>query len=129
MLRYKELSDYKKRGQVMLMTVLIITGTILGSTTIAGLLMIFQIRQASDIVNTTKAIFAADNGLEWRLNKFYKDNQACLNCDTGVDCPQRDLTNNSTFETECVLNANTVTIRSVGASGNASRAFEILLQN
>lgn len=51
----------------MLLTTLAIGGTILAATTIAGLLMVYQISQATDIANSTKAIFAADAGTEWGL--------------------------------------------------------------
>jgi len=121
------------RGQVMLMTVMAISGTILGATTIAGLLMLYQVRQSTDIINSTKAIFAADSGLEWRLYKFFKsDNQACMNCPDGGSCPQPNLQNNATFSTTCDLQiingTSTVSIKSSGTFGNNSRAFEILLQ-
>jgi len=49
----------------MLLTVLALGGTILGATTIAGVLMIYQIRQATDLQQSNKAIFAADAAIEW----------------------------------------------------------------
>jgi hypothetical protein len=123
------------KGQVMLITVLAISGTILGATTIAGLLTLYQIRQSTDIVNSTKAIFAADSGLEWRLYKFFKgDEQACImNCPDGGACPAPELQNNSAFNSSCVAEdlgggAQRVVIRSVGTAGSAARAFEITLE-
>ncbi len=118
----------------MLITVLAISGTILGATTIAGLLTLYQIRQATDIVNSTKAIFAADSGLEWRLYKFFKaDEQECLDCPNGGACPQTELQNNSAFISSCVAEdlgggAQRIVVRSTGTSGNAARAFEITLE-
>ena len=53
------------RGQAMLITILALGGTILGATTIAGVLMIYQIRQATDLKLSSKAIFAADAAIEW----------------------------------------------------------------
>jgi hypothetical protein len=55
----------------MLLTVLSIGGTILGATTIAGLLMLYQIRGATDFANSAKAIFAADAGTEWALYSYF----------------------------------------------------------
>ena len=55
------------RGQVMLLTVLIVSGTILGATAIAGLLMIYQLRQVTNFGYSVQAFFAADSGLEWKL--------------------------------------------------------------
>jgi hypothetical protein len=120
-------------GQVMLITVFALSGTILGATTIAGLLMLYQIRQSTDVGNSTKAIFAADSGLEWRLYKFYKtDKQKCLECPDGGACPAPSLQNESTFQATCTLQGSgtsqSVVIKSIGTSGNNSRALEITLQ-
>ena len=51
----------------MLLTVLIVSGTILGATTIAGLLMLYQLRQVTNFGYSVQAFFAADSGLEWKL--------------------------------------------------------------
>jgi hypothetical protein len=59
-------------GQVMILTVLMLGGTIVGATTIAGLLMLFQIRQTADIANSTKAFYAADSGIEWASYQMFK---------------------------------------------------------
>lgn len=61
------------KGQVMLLTVLIVSGTILGATTIAGLLMLYQLRQATQFSQSLQAFFAADSGLEWKLYQLCKD--------------------------------------------------------
>lgn len=60
------------RGQVMLMTVLIISGTILGATTIAGLITLNQIRQSANVSDSAKAIYAADTGIEYELFRIFK---------------------------------------------------------
>ncbi len=127
----------RESGQVMLITVLVLSGTILGATAIAGLIMLYQVRQSTDIVNSTKAIYAADSGIEWRLYKFFKaDVQVCKNCsdplDPGGACPQTQFQNNSSFESTCNAQLSggnlTVDIKSTGFSGNNARAFEIILQ-
>lgn len=66
-------SIYKKRnGQVLLLTSLALGGTILAVTAIAGLLVLFQIRQATDIAASTRAIYAADSGIELGNYLFLK---------------------------------------------------------
>ena len=127
------------RGQVMLITVLVLSGTILGATAIAGLLMIYQVRQSTDIMNSTKAIYAADSGIEWRLYKFFKtDFQVCKNCSDPVDpggaCPQPAMLNISGSQSPIITScatfggvATTTVIKATGNSGNTSRAFEIIL--
>ncbi len=48
----------------MLISVIILGGILLSAAGIAGLLTIYQIRAANDVVNSAKAIFAADAGIE-----------------------------------------------------------------
>lgn len=116
----------------MLITVLVLSGTILGATTIAGLLTLYQIRQTTDFINSTKAIYAADSGLEWRLYKFFKkDGYSCKDCPDGEACPPPIMSNISSpveaIKTKCesISGAGTTTvIKSTGTSNKASRAFE-----
>ena len=124
-------------GQVMLLTVLVLSGTILGATTIAGLLTLYQIRQATDFANSAKAIYAADTGIEWRLYKFMKeDARICKDCPDGGACPQPEMSNISrpaaAIKTNCgaaIQGVSTTTvIKSTGMSGNVSRAFEFVFQ-
>jgi hypothetical protein len=69
----KELRDQKnsRSGQAMLIAVLALGGAILGATTVAGLLTLYQIRATTDTANSAKAIFAADTGTEWALFNYY----------------------------------------------------------
>jgi len=99
-------------GQAMLLTVLILCGSILGASTIAGYLMLLKIRNSSDITNSTKAIFAAETGIEWELYKQFKD---------GSNYPEPSLSNNTDFTSS---NDGTV-IKSIGQSLNSYRAFEV----
>ncbi len=68
----------KERGQVMLLTVMLLSSAILGATSVAGLLVLFQLRQASDIASSTKSIFAADAGIECAFfNEFRTIRRNC----------------------------------------------------
>jgi hypothetical protein len=128
-----------QKGQVMLITVLALSGTILGATAIAGLLMLYQIRQTTDAANSAKAIYAADSGIEWRLYRFFKvDSQTCNpDCEGSgfADCLPPTMTNITNppdpIKTSCETvggAATTITIKSTGVSSRNSRAFEIILQ-
>lgn len=117
-----------RSGQVMILTVLALGGTILGATTVAGLLMLYQIRQATDLANSAKAIFAADAGLEWALYQFFTK-------DTAEALPT-PLTNGAAISVKCFLatgeektcdNEEIMEIRSVGRSVGSSRAFRLSL--
>jgi hypothetical protein len=57
----------------MLIAVLTLGGAILGATSIAGLLMLYQIRATTDSEGSAKAIFAADSGVEWALFDTFCD--------------------------------------------------------
>ncbi len=100
----------------MLLTVLILGSTILGASTIAGYLTVLKIRASSDTTNSSKAIFAADTGIEWELYKYignpagYTEANAHSFSEPGVDF-------NSTNESGI--------IKSRGQSGNIFRAFEV----
>lgn len=121
-------------GQIMILSVLALGGTILGVTTIAGLLMAYQIRQATDFAFSAKAIFAADGGLEWGLYNFY-----CTTDPAKTPCPlpAPAFSNGASFAVQCANAsgdfsdcddlASATVLRSVGTAGEASRAFEIAL--
>lgn len=61
-----------QHGQVMLLTVLILGGVVLGASSIGGLLMINQLKQANLVTDSTQAVFAADSGLEYALFTKFK---------------------------------------------------------
>lgn len=123
------------KGQVMLITVLALGGTILGATTIAGLMILYQLKQTNDLINSNKAIFAADSGIEWRLYKFFKtDAQVCKECPDGGACPQPAMTNISGPQSAIITScetfggaATTTVVKATGSSGNTSRVFELIL--
>jgi hypothetical protein len=127
----------KRSGQAMLIAVLALGGAILGATTVAGLMMLYQIRATTDTANSAKAIFAADAGTEWALFNYY----------CGVNpsqCPSGPLTSPPTFlgsgasaTVNCynhpgatgspVLCSNTSTVAaiSIGIANGSERAFFI----
>lgn len=116
----------------MILTVLTLGGALLGATTIAGLLMLYQVRQGADVGQSAKAVFAADAGIEWGLY-----NLLCQTDPTRTPCPIPDLpefSNGASVEVRCLDDAGneadplcnpeeTVTIKSLGRSGNVARAF------
>jgi len=113
-------------GQAMLITVLTIGAVLLGATSIAGLLMVYQLRQNSDFANSAKAIFAADAGLEWGL---YASGPM-----VGQPLPSLPtFANGASVEVTCYdgvgnaldCNSDSVRrIRAVGKSARSSRALE-----
>ncbi|MDD5547311.1 MAG: hypothetical protein PHN74_00160 [Candidatus Pacebacteria bacterium] len=119
----------KNSGQAMLLTVLIMTGTVIGATAIAGYLMLSQVRQATDVVNSSKAIFAADTGMEWAFYNFFQlDNQVCpggakdylSERENGTDI----MENGSSFTASCSSTSELTTLKSIGDSYDTYRALE-----
>lgn len=90
----------------MLLTVLIVSGTILSATVIAGLLMIYQLRQATQFGLSLQALFAADSGLEWKLYQSFKDDTR--------PAPIMSPETNSEFR---VFGTATTSINAVGCAG------------
>lgn len=122
----------KSAGQVMILTVLALGGTILGATTIAGLLMLYQLRQSTDMANSARAIFAADAGIE---QSFYNLFCGPLDNPAKTPCPASaiNFTNGESVKVTCydgngseVLCTDSAVrhIRSVGSGGTATRAFD-----
>ena len=115
-------------GQAMISSVLAIGGAILGATTIAGLLMAYQVRQAGDLAHSQGAIFAADAGVECCLYAVYKGGGSCTGQQSTIT-----LENGASALVSCYDNSNNLTdcnssaasALSVGTSINAKRAFLI----
>ncbi len=76
-------------GQVMLLAAISLGGVILGATTIAGTLMMYQIRHATDLENSARAIFAADAGVECALEDSFQSN--------GCGAPSLTLSNGASY--------------------------------
>lgn len=121
-------------GQVMILTVLTLGGALLGATTIAGLLMLYQVRQGADVNHSARAVYAADSGIEWGLY-----NLLCQTDETKQPCPVPEppaFRNGANVEVRCLDEAGavvadcspetTVTIKSLGTSANVARAFCVL---
>lgn len=102
----------KTKGQVMLLTVLSIGGTILGASTIAGLLMVYQIRSATDFTNSAKAIFAADTGIEWAQYNYF-------NPTSSAELSLPLFSNGSSVLVTC-YDVNDIVLSSCGAIGGAT---------
>jgi hypothetical protein len=118
------------KGQVMLLTVLIVSGTVLGATTVAGLLMVYQMRQATNFGESLQALFAADTGLEWQLYRKFQN--------ADYPAPVLGPETNASFVTTVDASSS---IRSVGCAGTliqnareggcprpVNRAFELIFK-
>jgi len=111
----------------MIMTVMLISSAILGATVLAALLVLSQLRQASDTKASTQAIFAADSGIECILyEKLLSDSMGGVPPPDYGKCGEKpaaqvDLDNEVFYR---VIDLGGGKVKSVGRSGGASRAFE-----
>jgi hypothetical protein len=122
----------QRSGQAILLMILILGTVLLSSTVIAGLLVIYQLRQTVDLGESTKAIYAADGGTEWALYTFF-----CIDgsyCATPGIPPEPVFANGPYTEIHCYDNLGVEVfcedptmnmIRSLGVSVNSARAFEV----
>ncbi len=105
-----------KKGQVMVLSVMMLGGLVLSVTAIAGLLLVYQIRQANDAVNSAKAIFAADAGIEWQIYDFYNPD---------ANLPELQFSNGASATVNFQQDpSGELIIRSMGFAGNVVRALE-----
>lgn len=116
----------------MLITVMLITSAILSATSISALIILFQLKQVSDIKASTQAIFAADSGLECLLYERVKGGEVYSNCGKGAadgtGGTEIVLTNDSYPEYRAsytVIDEGGGLFKSIGRSAKAARAFEI----
>ncbi|MCR4328093.1 MAG: hypothetical protein NUV53_01080 [Patescibacteria group bacterium] len=122
-----------REGQVMMLSILALGGIFLAATTVAGMLMVAQIRQSADFQSSTRAIAAADTGIEWALySRTHPDPNDAL--------PMPSLlSNGATVDVRCFnelqqeilesdggcSNASTTIIQSSGTFLDASRIFQV----
>ena len=126
----------------MILTVLALGGAVLGATTIAGLLMLYQIRETTDLANSGKAIYAADSGIEMTLYNWFCGSNGRSPCpapdDNTWNSGVMNLGNGSSVQiTQSCFDGSGVqispckpdtvaasfTFKAKGNSGNSSRAF------
>lgn len=109
----------------MIIATLALGGVILGATTIAGLLMTFEIRQTTNSADSARAIFAADAGVQSALYEQFR----------GVTVPAPVFANGASVDVECFDSSGSsvdcassfaVSARSVGIVNTAKRAFFLL---
>ena len=103
----------------MLITVMMLSAAILASTSLAGLLILYQLRQATDATASTKAIFAADAGLERALY-----NESKLGGTEIYPLKPLQVFDNGATYTVTKDDTDPSLIKSIGQSGRAARAFQ-----
>lgn len=79
MFKIKNKKNNREKGQVMLLAVFLIGAGVLAFGSIAGYFMVQRIRASSDITDSTKAILAADAGIDCEAYNFLKGKSIVCN--------------------------------------------------
>lgn len=101
----------------MILAVLALGGTMLGATAIAGFLMLYQIRQATDFEASSKALFAADAGTEWALYSYLHPPEGPL-----PGSPAGTLSNGAMMQVTC-YDSTGITVVSCDSTSTAAEAI------
>jgi hypothetical protein len=98
-----------ERGQVLLITVLVMMSTFALAIAIGGMVL-YELRSMVGSGESVKALYAADTGIEYQLYMLNKGN---------IDQPV--MTNGTKYENT----SGTGYVRSSGTSGRVNRAIEV----
>lgn len=124
-----------RRGQAVFLSIFLIGALILGATTIAGFLMVVQLRQVSDVADSAKAIFAADAGVNCALYNFsHPSALQCyspdgVNSQTTIPLANKASATFTCFKDRELQNVveckdpTTLYVLSKGSAGTSRRAF------
>ncbi|PIT92190.1 MAG: hypothetical protein COU08_03845 [Candidatus Harrisonbacteria bacterium CG10_big_fil_rev_8_21_14_0_10_42_17] len=116
----------QNQGQLMVFVAFVISATFLVFTALSGVLVTLQIRQTTNAVNSTKAIYAADTGIEWRLYRCTHElyipsqtpgNLSDLQCHTRPEFDDMQIRLQSKIENNSII--------STGSAGRSARTFAI----
>ncbi len=105
----KVFKDNYNKGQTIILIVVMMGGILLTATTIAGLLMFYQVQQSNDFSKSTQAVYAADAGLERAIYYYYNDYQydpdnPCYPMEQACSVPEGiPFTTNSSYEAKMVI--------------------------
>jgi len=106
----------KEKGIAVLITVMIISIVMLVATLIANITAT-QLKLASDIADSTTAIYAADSGVEYKLYQIRKEGNT-----TGAEI---SLSNGATVSVTVSGALPSLTIKSLGSYRSVKRQFEV----
>lgn len=88
----------------MMIVVMVLSGVIIGSVAISGIMTARQTRQTADAGSSAKAVYAADAGLEWRIYNFIGDYYNC-SCPVDKTCDELPPPEIEGLTTSCGVSA------------------------
>lgn len=117
----QNLKTNRRSGQALLVSVIMMGGALLGAAAIAGVLMLYQIRQSNNVGDSAKAVFAADAGIEWQTYcTFVTGSDSCPSAPT--------FTNGASVTTRVIATSSAIYISAEGSAGDSVRSLESTFQ-
>lgn len=107
-------SKNSENGIALILTVIVSSVVLLAAGLIANIVAT-QLKLASDIGDSTIAIYAADSGIEWQLYQIRN----------GASVPAPVMSNNASISTTVVGGYPNFTIKSLGSYGLVKRQLEV----
>ncbi len=105
----------REKGQVLMLTVLLLSLASSLASFLAGSIILYQVRAASEVASAVVAIFAADGGVQCELYRQLRG--------PSVSCPPT-FTNGATSSSSANVIGSSTIIRSKGIFRDTSRALE-----
>jgi hypothetical protein len=124
----RQAQDKARSGQAMIMTVLVLSSTVLSLSAIGGYLMLVRLRTSSDVMSTTKAIYAADSGIECEAyNQFQgpQDPAFCISSGRNAFYYNGAVADPTAGYVTTYVPGPPQYTRSTGSFRNSNRAFEM----
>ncbi len=119
-------------GQVMLLSIMILSGIMISAAVIGGVLVLHQIRQVNDAESSAQAVFTADTGLEYASWCYFKGDPSCPSSFTNISCSDAGVSfsvdPNACFTLNSTVAGGVITVTSDGQSGTYPRSAERILQ-
>jgi hypothetical protein len=127
-------NTFNNKGQAIVMVVIMIGGLLFMATTVAGLLMFYQIQESTGFGESTQAIYGADAGLEGAAYYYFYE------YDGGSDCypdpcnvpVSVDFSNGTRVSAEMLIppagSGEPIEITGKGESGKAVRLLQTVIR-
>ena len=110
----KSKKNLTPKGIALLLTIIILSIVMLIAVLITTIVTM-QLKLSSDINDSTKAIYAADSGIEWQLYQIR----------TGAPAAMPTMSNGATLTVTVTGSYPNFTIKSLGSYGTVKRQFEV----
>lgn len=119
-------SLFAQRGQVLLLSILVLSGIIISTSFFVGFLMVQRLKQAALAIDSAQAFYLSDSGVEFELYKMFKNNNYSMACPSnlpnGVEIDSSIEVSPDSFISDVNLG---LVIKSTGHVKNVDRGYDV----